>query len=371
MLRRVGELCIEDVELDVPEPHEVVVRTAAAGVCHSDLHILTGDMQVPLPIVLGHESSGIVERVGEDVRYVTPGDRVITCLSSFCGMCEFCLDGRPHLCLRQGMVRSAGAPPRLSQAGEIVHQLGLSSFAERMLVHENALVKIDPRLPLEHAALVGCGVLTGLGAVFRTAAVRPGDTVVVLGCGGVGLSCVQASAIVGAARTIAVDTTPWKLDLARQFGATDVVDASVDDPVEAVLELTSGGVGHVFEAVGSPATFAQAVRMTRRGGTTTMIGLMSAGQEYRLPPGSLSLERRIQGCSMGSNRFRTDIPYYVDLSLSGRLDLGAMVSARVPLDGVNDAFEAMRRGQVARTVVVFDDVIAEAAQSASGATIDS
>ncbi len=348
-------LAIEDVDLAPPGPREVVVRTVATGVCHSDLHVLEGSLPNPVPIVLGHEPAGVVERVGADVTHVAPGDHVIGCLSAFCGACEYCLAGRPNLCDGEATMRRAGEPPRLSAKGEAIHQfVHLSAFAERMLVHEHALVKIRPDVPLDRAALIGCGVTTGLGAVLNTARVRPGRTTAVIGCGGVGLSAIQGCRIAGAARIVAVDTVAWKLELARRLGATDVVDASADNPVARVVETTGGGVDYAFEAIGLPATVRQAVRMTRKGGTIVMVGVVPAGTNVELPGADIVLkEKSVLGCMMGSNRFRTDMPRYVELYRAGVLKLDEMISARVPLEGVNEAFEAMRRGTVARSVIVF------------------
>jgi S-(hydroxymethyl)glutathione dehydrogenase/alcohol dehydrogenase len=209
-------------------------------------------------------------------------------------------------------------------------------------------------MPLDRAALIGCAVTTGLGAVFNTAKVPPGSSVAVLGCGGVGLNAVQGAAIAGAGRIIAVDTLPWKLELAREFGATDVINAADGDPVEHVLELTDGGVEYSFEAIGLKITAEQSFAMLRKGGTATIIGMIPEGQRIELPGSEFLDEKKIQGSNMGSNRFRIDMPRYVDLYLSGRLKLDELVSRRITLDEVNDGFEAMRRGEVARSVIVFD-----------------
>lgn len=346
---------IDDVDVDGPGPGEVLVRTAAAGVCHSDLHFVEGAYVHPTPCVLGHESAGVVEAVGEGVTYVVPGDHVITFLAPFCGTCEDCLTGRPALCASASHRRPAEAPPRLSRNGEPVAQfLNLSSFAEQLLVHEHALVKVTKDVPLDRAALIGCGVTTGLGAVFNTARVAPGETVAVIGCGGIGLNAVQGARIAGAGRIIAVDMVESKLDLARQFGATDVVDAGAGDPVAQVKELTGGGVHHAFEAIGLKVAAEQAFGMLRRGGTATVIGMIPLGQSVELPGHELLAEKRIQGSRMGSSRFRVDMPRYVELYLQGRLLLDELVSARVPLEKVNEAFESMKTGGVARTVIVFD-----------------
>lgn len=350
-----SSLVIEDVDIDEPGPREVLIRTGAAGVCHSDLHFMEGSYVYPTPCVLGHESAGVVEAVGADVSYVEPGDHVITCLSVFCGECEFCVTGRPALCQSQQLQRHPGAKARLSQAGGVMHQyLNLSSFAEQMLVHEHAIVKVTKDIPLDRAALLGCGVTTGLGAVFNTARVPAGATVAVIGCGGVGLSAIQGAAIAGASRVIAVDMVASKLELARRLGATDLVDASAGDAVSQVRELTAGGVEYSFEAIGLKIAAEQAFAMLRRGGTATVIGMIPLGQKVEIHGVEFLSEKKIQGSTMGSNRFRYDMPRYVDLYLQGRLQLDALVSARVPLEQVNEAFAAMKAGEVARSVIVFD-----------------
>ena len=356
-MRAVGApLAIEDIRLDTPRAREVVVRTVATGVCHSDLHVLEGSLPNPLPTVLGHEPAGVVEAVGSEVRHVAPGDHVIGCLSAFCGTCEYCVAGRPYLCDGEALMRPAGDSPRLAKDGETITQfVHLSAFAERMLVHENALVRIRTDVPLDRVALIGCGVTTGLGAVFNRARVQAGQTTAIIGCGGIGLAVVQGCRIAGAGRIVAVDTVPWKLELAARLGATDVVNAAEGNPVPHVVETTAGGVDYAFEAIGLPATVRQAVRMTRKGGTTVMIGVVPAGTSVELPGADLVLrEKAILGCMMGSNRFRTDMPRYVELYRSGQLRLDEMISARIPLERVNEAFEAMRRGTAARTVVVFE-----------------
>lgn len=350
-----GELEIADVDVDKPAPREVLVRTAAAGLCHSDLHFIDGLYPARTPVVLGHESAGVVEAVGDQVTYVRPGDHVITCLSVFCGHCEDCLTGHMSRCQNPETARPAGADPRLAERGEPMGQfLNLSSFAEQMLVHEHAVAKIPEAMPLDRAALIGCSVTTGLGAVFHTAKVEPGSTVAVVGCGGIGLATMQGARLAGAGRIIAVDTLAGKLELARTFGATDTVNASEVDPVAAVVELTGGGVHHAFEAIGLARTAEQAFGMLRRGGTATVIGMIPPGQNVQLPGAAFLGEKRIQGSLMGSNRFRVDMPRYVDFYLQGRLNLDDMVSARLPLERINDGFAALKAGEVARSVVLFD-----------------
>ncbi len=356
VLREVGQpLSIEEVGIDNPKSHEVLVRTAACGVCHSDLHYMDGHYSCPKPIVLGHESAGIVEKVGSEVSYVKPGDHVITCLSVFCGHCEFCTTGRPYSCTNPEVERGDDDTPRLSQGEKAVAQFySLSSFAEYMLIHEHALVKIRDDMPLDRAALIGCAVTTGFGAVINTADIEVGSTIAVIGCGGVGLSAINGAAIAGAGRIIAVDIKGSKLNIAKHFGATDVVDASGCDPVEAVKELTGGGVEYSFEALGLKDTSEQAFRMLRRSGVATIIGMVPEGQMIEIHAADLLSDKRLQGSNMGSNHFRVDMPRYVDFYLNGKLKLDDMISRRVGLEDINDAFDDMRRGEVARSVIVFD-----------------
>ena len=347
-------LTIEDVQIDKPGPREVLIRTAVAGLCHSDLHFIEGKYPWPVPAVLGHESAGVVEAVGSDVTYVKPGDHVITCLSVFCGHCEHCLTGHMSICQTPEVKQPPGQAERLHWKGQKLNQfLNLSSFAEQMLVHEHALVKVRPDMPLDLAALIGCGVITGYGAVVHTAKVSPGETVAVIGCGGIGLSAVNGAAIAGAGRIIAVDRDPVKLEMARAFGATDVVDASAGDAAAQVLELTSGGVHYAFECVGLKQTVEQAFGMLRPGGTATIIGMVPFGTKVELHGADFLRERRIQGSAMGSNRFRVDMPRLVDFYLQGKLHLDRMISGRLPLERINEGFEEMKKGGIARNVIVF------------------
>ena len=346
---------IEEIAIDKPGPREVLIRTAAAGVCHSDMHFYNGTYPGALPIVLGHESAGIVEQVGADVVYVKPGDHVITCLSVFCGHCEYCLTGHMSLCQEPEVRRGAEDPPRLSQDGTSLTQFAnLGSFAEQMLVHEHSVVKVREDMPLDRAALIGCGVTTGVGAAIHTAGVEPGSTVAVIGCGGVGLSAINGAAIAGAGRIIAVDRVASKLDLARKFGATDTVDASAGDAVQQVRNLTDGGVHYSFEAIGLKATAEQAFRMLRRGGTATVIGMIPPGDMVELHGPEFLQEKKIQGSMMGSNRFRVDMPRFVEFYLQGKLHLDDMVSSRIGLADVTGALLALETGEVARSVIVFD-----------------
>lgn len=356
VLRTAGEpVTIEDVDVDVPAPGEVLIRTTAAGVCHSDLHFVEGLYETAMPCVPGHESAGIVEAVGDGVTYVAPGDHVITCMSAFCGVCRNCTAGRPVLCESKETWRAPGQPPRLSQNGEPFTQLyNLGSYAEQMLVHERACVKVHPDMPLDRGALIGCAVMTGFGAVVNTAQIHVGASVVVIGCGGIGLSAINGAAVAGAGKVIAVDLSPAKLETALTFGATHTIDASGTDVVRAVRQLTGGGADFAFEAVGLKTTSEQAYDMVRYGGTAVIIGMVPQGQKLEIDAEALLMEKTLTGSNMGSNRFREDMPQLVEFYLDGKLHLDAMVTERVRLDDINEAFAAMKSGEVARSVIVFD-----------------
>ncbi|MCP3853768.1 MAG: Zn-dependent alcohol dehydrogenase [Actinomycetia bacterium] len=352
-----GELTIEDVELAEPGPGEVLLKTAAAGLCHSDLHFMEGKFPTPTPAVLGHESAGVVEAVGPGVTYVQPGDHVITCLSVYCGNCEPCLTGHLSVCANKAeTARGDDEAPRISQNGERIDQfLHMSSFGEHMLVHEHGVVKIRKDMPLDRAALIGCGVTTGLGAVFNTARVEVGSTVAVLGAGGIGLNAIQGARIAGARRIIAIDMVDTKLDIAKEFGATDVINAS-EDPVAQVHGLLGGGVDYSFECIGMKQTAEQSFNMLGQRGTATVVGMIPMGVNIELHGIMLMVqESKIQGSNMGSNRFRVDMPRYIDLYMQGRLKLDELVSARITLEEINAGFDAMKTGEVARSVIVFDD----------------
>lgn len=356
VFREVGQpLSIEEVSISKPGPREVLVRTAAAGVCHSDLHFVEGKYPGLTPMVLGHESAGVVEAVGSAVSYVQPGDHVISCLSVFCGHCEECLTGHMSLCVNPETKRGASEEPRISKDGAAVQQFAnLSSFAEQMLVHENALVKINPEMPLDRAALIGCGVTTGVGAVFHTAKVEPGSTVAVIGCGGVGLSCINGAALAGAGKIIAVDMVDSKLEMAKTFGATHTVNGKDGDSVQQVLEMTGGGVHYAFEAIGLKQTAEDAFAMLRQGGAAVIIGMIPVGTKIELTGSDFLREKKVLGSFMGSNRFRVDMPRFIDFYLQGKLHLDEMISKRIGLEDINTAFDDIKSGSVARSVIVFD-----------------
>jgi S-(hydroxymethyl)glutathione dehydrogenase/alcohol dehydrogenase len=351
VLREVNKpLLIEEVTLDEPGPGQVLVKTAATGACHSDLHFIEGLWPIPLPAVLGHEASGVVEQVGPGVTYVEPGDHVILLFVPFCGTCRFCTTGRPALCT-EGRLR-----------GQTIHIgdqavrafASMSSFAEYMVVPEGGLVSIRKDVPLDKAALVGCGVMTGVGAAINTAKVEPGTTCAVIGTGGVGLNVIQGCALAGAERIIAVDVHPNKLEMAREFGATDFIDASKEDPVAKVQELTGGGADYAFEVIGLPKAITQAFDMVRRGGEAIIVGMAPAGSEATISAPAFLGEKVLRGCCYGSTRPRYDMPRLLDLYMAGKLKLDELVSRTYPLEGINDAFAAMKNGEVARSVMVFN-----------------
>lgn len=348
-------LTIEQIDVAEPIGNEVLVRTAASGVCHSDLHFIEGLYPMPNRAILGHEAAGVVEAVGPNVTEVVPGDHVIACLSVFCGHCDYCMTGRMHLCNNRP-VRGPNDTPRLSQNGQMLTQFAsVGSYSEQMLLHENGIVKIDKDFPLAQAALIGCGVTTGVGAALRTAKVTPGSTVAVFGAGGIGLSAIQGARIAGARQIIAVDMVEHKLQTAREFGATDAVDASLGDPVKAIQDLTGGqGVDFSFEAIGLKVAAEQAWAALRAGGTATVIGMIPIGQKVEIPGNEFLREKKIQGSSMGSNSFKVDMPQYIEFYRQGRLKLDEMITRTRPLEEINEAFADMKSGEVARSVILFN-----------------
>lgn len=345
-------LSVEEVEPLPPGPRDVIVRVAASGVCHSDLSIARGYVPAPPPAVLGHEGTGEVLEVGPEVSRVAVRDTVVASFVPACGKCWFCLRDQSNLC-ETSLGLSMTPRVRRADGTQVSCMTGLGTFAETMTVDESSLVKVQTDLAPEQLALIGCGVTTGVGAALNTARVQPGSTVAVIGCGGVGQSVIQGARIAGAARIIAVDPVELKRKTSEQLGATDLVDPSAGDPVSQVQNLTGGrGADYAFEVIGLPETVQQAYAMARRGGTVVVVGMPRFDTTVTLPGFSLFYdEKRILGCMYGSAQVRRDFPRLISLAENGRLDLGTMVSRRITLDDVNDAFRAMDAGEVIRSVI--------------------
>lgn len=357
VFREMGQrMEVEDVSISKPVGREVLVKLKAVGVCHSDLHILKGDLQHPLPAVLGHEAAGIVEQVGPDVHTVKPGDHVVVCLTFHCGHCEQCDGGNSHRCTEPDTMRAPEDPPRLFQGEQrLVPFMNMGAFAEQILVHESGCVAMRRDMPFEQASLIGCGVTTGLGAAIRSAAIRAGESVVVIGCGGVGLSAITGAALAGAGQIIAIDRLASKLEMAKSFGATDVIDGSNGDAIDQVRELTKGrGVDHVLECIGLKQTIEDGFTMLAKGGLETIIGAARFDLKVELPALAFLREKRVQGSMMGAVRNSIDIPRYIDFYMDGKLKLDEMISRRRPLAEINEAFDDMHTGALARSVIVFD-----------------
>ncbi len=352
---------VEKLSLDPPRAGEVLVRVAACGVCHSDYHLLTGATRHPMPVVPGHEGAGVVEAVGQGVTRAQVGDHVVLNWAPNCGRCFYCLRGKPNLCdtfvgpLWAGVMLDG--TPRLSWQGRpVYHYSGLSAFAERTVVPQASCVVIRRDVPLSVAALVGCAVTTGVGAVLYTADVKPGDRVVVLGCGGIGLSVLLGAQLAGAQQIIAVDRSARKLQYAQTLGATDVILAGEDDLVDAVRRATDGrGADVSFEAVGLSSLQSACVEMTRPGGKAVLVGLTAMGSETVFSGATLvRQEKTVLGSYYGTANTNRDFPLILDLYMAGKLNLGALVSQTYPLSAINQAFEDMLAGDMARGVVVFE-----------------
>ena len=358
---------IEEVELDLPGAGEVRVKVVTAGVCHSDVHLADGALGVGRwPMVLGHEGAGIVESVGEGVTHVAPGDRVGFSFVPSCRDCQPCRAGRFNMCVPaganglRGTLMDGTSRLRLLDGTPLQHGLMTACFAEYTVVDGRGAVPLPAALPLWQAALLGCGVMTGFGAVRNVAHVQPGDSVAVIGCGGVGLQVVAASALAGADPIIAVDRDPAKLEIARHRGATDTVDASAEEPAVRVRELSDGGVDHAFEVVGRPETMRLAWDVLRPAATAVIVGLAPTGVEVTLPAIDFLSDKGIRGSYYGSGDPATDMPALAELAVSGKLDLAEVVTHVTDLDGINDALDRLRRGEGARTIVVLDPALADA-----------
>ena len=361
ILFAVGQkLDIREVEVEPPRPGEVLIQMAAGGVCHSDLHVMTGHLAAQLPAVLGHEGSAIVAEVGPGVTSVKRGDHVIPLWRLSCGMCEYCSDGRPALCGEGTQIRMTGrlldGSTRFKLDGvEIKHFAGVSSFSEYSVVPANAVLKIPDDFPLDRAALLGCGVITGVGAVFNAARVKPGSSVAIFGSGGVGINVIQGAAIAGAEKIIAVDRLANKLEFARQFGATHTLNAKETNPVEAIRALTGGrGVDYAFEVIGLPATIRQAYDSLSKRGMAVVVGVTPMTMEVSVPIMTLVFEERVlTGSVYGSSRPRTDIPMLINLYRAGKLKLDELLTGRYPFSQINEAYEALERGEGLRSIVTF------------------
>jgi S-(hydroxymethyl)glutathione dehydrogenase/alcohol dehydrogenase len=348
----------EDISIAEPGPGEVRVEMAASGVCHSDLSVQNGTIPLPTPIVLGHEGAGIVRAVGDGVSRVAPGDHVVLSFVPRCGECYTCTRGQGYLCEKSAMQAMGGlldGTTRLTSNGAPLHQMAcLGTFGTHAIVPEISMVKIPNDVPLEIAALIGCGVLTGVGAALNTASIREGDSVAVIGCGGVGLNVIQGAAIAGAKRIIAVDRFDQKLDMAKQFGATDAVNAAERDAVGAVTELTEGrGADVAFEVIGLKETIETTINLVRPGGEAILVGVPRLDAMLELPAAFtfLYLNKTVKGCWYGSSNVHEDVPKLLDLWKQGRLKLEELISKEIEVGDVNEAFAAMERGEVARSVI--------------------
>ena len=354
-------LSVETVYLDDPGEGEVLVEIAAAGLCHSDLSVMSGDRPRPMPMVLGHEAAGVVRALGPGVRDLEVGDHVVLVFVPSCGGCVPCASGRPALCEPgaaangKGALLSGARRLRFTEGGDFVnHHIGVSCFADHAVVSRRSLVKIDREVPLEQAALFGCAVLTGVGAVLNTAAVPAGSSVAVIGLGGVGLNALLAASLAGAARVIAVDVQPTKLVLARELGATDTFDAMEPGCVAAVRAATSGGDDFAFEMAGSAAAMKLAYEITRRGGTTVTAGLPPPSQTLAVPLANLVAEERtVKGSYIGSSVPIRDVPRFLALFRRGLLPVDRLMSGRVPLADINVALDRLAAGEVVRQIVSF------------------
>ncbi len=352
-------LVVEEVDLADPGPGEVLVKVDATGVCHSDLHIIDGEWGRPLPMVLGHEAAGTVVTCGEGVTQFAPGQKVIFSFRPNCGECFYCHQGHPVLC--EGRNSAVGTFPdgttRLSLRGTpITHMARVASFAEYAVTPAEQLIPIPQDFPMAVAALIGCAVMTGVGAVMNTARVQPGSSVAVIGCGGVGLNVIQGARLAGASKIIAIDLRENKLEYAHRFGATHFINASESDPVQQVRALTAGrGADYTFEVIGHGKTIRQAVDAARPRGTVTIVGMAPDGEETNLNAWALAAhEKLICGSWYGSAHPRVDLPRMVDLYLGDKLEIDALISRTYRLDEINEGFDLLRRGEVARGVIIME-----------------
>ncbi|HET7483293.1 MAG TPA: Zn-dependent alcohol dehydrogenase [Actinomycetota bacterium] len=351
----------DDVTVDDPKPGEIKVRIAATGVCHSDLSMQNGTMLANVPMILGHEASAIVEEVGDGVTNVAPGDHIVVSFVAACGDCFFCQHDQGYLCQGADMGLVAGLLPdgtaRSHSGGADLNQMcGCGTFAETTVIAAINAVKIDKEVDLRVAALIGCGVLTGVGAALNTARIAPGDTVAVVGCGGVGLNVIQGARIAGASEIVAIDLNTNKLEMTKRFGATTTIDAGDGDPIAKVKNMTGGrGADVAFEVIGNQVTIDQTIQMTRRGGQAILVGVPPHDATLNTPAflGLVFQGKTIAGSWYGSSNVQRDVPRLLDLYKKGDLFLEELISREIKLPDVNEAFAAMKTGEVARSVVVF------------------
>lgn len=346
---------IEELDIDEPRGQEILVKVEAAGLCHSDRIVATTDRGRPLPMVVGHEMAGVVVGLGPEATDFTIGDHVIASEISFCGTCEECINGATFRCLNpQHALRGSDAPARLSRKGERVEGFGVAGFAEYTVLHQNKLVRVPEQIPFAQAAVLGCATATGVGAVLNAAKVAPGETVAVVGLGGIGLNVIQGARLAGAKTIIGIDLQPDKLELAKKFGATHVINGREEDVLAMVRQITGGGVHHSFEAIGLAATQRQAMEVTKTGGHAYFIGIPQ-GQplDMNIMLDLLIPQRKLHGIYMGSSSVRKDIPYYAELYLQGRLNLDDLVAQEISLQDINDAYATQETGSIARSVIRF------------------
>ena len=350
-------LTIEEIRIDAPKTGEVKVRIGATGVCHSDYHVIKGEWKYGVPMILGHEAAGVVEEIGPNVVGVQPGDHAVLSFRPYCGTCRLCTIGRSVMCEGHTGNRFAmhDGTARVHRDGEDLMILGrMGSFAEYVVIPAEQVIPVRKDVPMDVLALIGCAVTTGVGAVVNAARVEPGSSIAVIGCGGVGLNVIQGAGLVSAGRIIAVDLLDNKLEYARQFGATDTVNASEGDTVEQVRELTGGGVDYAFEVIGNGKTVEQAVEMTRAGGTACIVGMAPQNSKATIDPLIfVTKETKLIGTWYGSARPRFDFPRLIELTMAGKLKVKELISRRYTLDQINEGFERLGRGEVARGVITF------------------
>ena len=350
-------LKIEDVTLDEPQENEILVKLDATGVCHSDLHFMQGDMPMPVPIVPGHEGAGVVEKVGPCVTTVQPGDHVILMVTISCGKCRYCLEGNPTLCAEnlpiQMMATLPGGGIRLHKGDQAIHHLfGLACFAEKVVVHERSAVKIRDDAPMDVVCLLGCGTSTGIGAAINATRAKPGDSIAIFGCGGVGMSAVMGAKLAGA-RVVAVDTLDSKLEKAKELGADYVINATQDDPQLKIPEILGDGADYAIEFIGKVEVMAQALGCVRNGGLLVIAGMPALADMLTVPAFQFLLGKRITGTVQGDIVAPVDIPRYVDQFMEGKLPIDKLITRTYKLDQINEAFDALKKGEVIRSVIKF------------------